>query len=218
VAKLSTLVDNFSVDSIGTLWDDTSVSTGSALVTAGKLRTRCGAAAGQSGEVLSTNFYDADESGAYVRLIRDGNAEAVFRVEDVNVHGYRFNVGTGGNLLIARLVAGVGTLIVTVAYDPSTMAFLRYREAGGISFLERAAEVSGSPGSFTTIVSEPTNTNASYDHLAVKVRLRSTRDTISDVDQFWDGVNTSLEPVGAISEDAGWRPVAVPSSESVRFW
>jgi hypothetical protein len=94
--------------------------------------------------ITSNATYNLTGSSAYVRLVSAGNQsiaswQGVFMMQlDAN-NDIDYIVG-GGNLTVQKHVAGTYTQLSTVAYNTSTMKWLRIRELSGTTFFDYSAD------------------------------------------------------------------------------
>lgn len=197
--KLSTLIDAFSVNSIGTLWTNVSVASGAASVADGVLHLQSSATA-EPGAVESSTLFDLTESAGYVRLRWTDGGTAEYRILDASGDGYVVSVQSGGFIQLDRVVGGSRTFIFSQTYDPATMAWLQFREAAGTLFVERAADNLGAPGTFSAQGSEATATNAAFDPTQVRVTLANvfvSGASVQQLDGFNAAANLPLTPAAA---------------------
>lgn len=203
VGKIDTLVEDFSGSLPATL-TDTSSGTGTAVVTGGALVLTPGSG---SGKVDTADLYDLDESSVYWQLeMSDGaGTDVAFFgfVLDAATDGYTITVQSGV-LEIVRLVSGTPTSIFSDTYSPTNHRQLRIREASGTIYFEASPAAT----SWSTLDSEATNTNGSFNHTAVTFRLQNLNDGSGSVTATIEGINVAL--AGAAGQPTMARWGAVP--------
>jgi hypothetical protein len=201
--KIDTLVEDFASGLPATL-DDSSSGTGSAVVTGGALVLTPGNTVGQ---VTSADVYDLDESSVYwqVEMSDGAGTDVLFlgSVRDAEDDGYAIAVGNGA-IDVLRYVGGTPTSIFTDTYSPTNHRQLRIREASGTIYFE----ASPASVSWSTLDSEATNTNGSFDHTNVTFRLQNLNDGSALVTATIEGINTALG--GATGQPTMRRWGAVP--------
>lgn len=193
MAKLDTLVNSFAVDFTG--FTEGVTGDGDATIAHGCLSLDGGTSA-SSVFVGSTATYDSDESSAYFQLVSvpltsgfQFEASLLGTLEN----GYRLRVAPSlTGLRVDRMVAGSGTQIHLVTYNPVAHKWLRFREASGTFFVEAAPDSgSGTPGTFVTLVSEATTTNAAFVHTDVNLNFGSTFVSGANPIAYLAGCNTT---------------------------
>lgn len=169
MAKLSTRVEALTT-SLGALVNNSSGG-GSATIVSSALELNAGSTGGDAAQVLTGSSFgdDIDEDAIYWQVVALPTAGRMdFAVVDAEEDGYRIRLDST-NILISRLAAGTPTTISgPTAWSSASHKWIRFREASGTFFVEGAPDNgSDAPGTFTTIVSEATTTNASFTHTAV---------------------------------------------------
>lgn len=149
---------------------DASTGTGSASRSGHHWTLGNGTGDGDLGQcTTSPTTWDLDESAIYFRVVKAAAAHSELSLRDASGDGYTLVCRDSGNLQIERRNPG-GTDIYNAAWNATTQAWLRVREASGTIFFEGSAgPTTGAPASWSTIASEATNTNGSFDHTAVIV-------------------------------------------------
>lgn len=187
--KIATLIDEFAT--LDTLkWTKTEANAGDVTVSGGQLLIK---ARTSYPKIESVGTYDLDESAIYVKLDDPGantgvaGREVYFFVHDAaNANGYGMFVTSDGSLNVQRTIASATTYPYSVAYNATTMRYLRIREASSTVYFERSADLS----SWTTM-----HSFASAAFItAVKVRLQAGNWAADESPirvAAWDSVNAS---------------------------
>ena len=177
MAKLDTLQNRFNTDFAG--FTEGTTGDGDATIAHGALSLDGGTSASSVFVSSTDTALDFDESFCYVQLVCvpfTAGFTFEFNLVSAGEHGYRLRVSPAlGGLRVDRMNLGSGTQILLTTYDPVAHKWLRFREAGGTTFIEAAPDSgSGTPGTFSTLVSEATDTNVLFIHTAVSPAFGST--------------------------------------------
>lgn len=108
-------------------------------------------------EVETQQRYNFVGSHAFVKMVvtqvADVNAEAGMTVYHDEYGNQMQLIVTNGNLVAGYLIAGVTTTVASIAYNASTMAWIRIRESGGTIFFDYSSD----GNSWTNLGSVATN-------------------------------------------------------------
>lgn len=134
---METLIDDFSVDDLAVLWDN---SYGSPSVSGGQCVLPCITA---YTALQSTYVYDLTSSYAYCKMTPDqggsGYQTDLFISTDLYDNGYQIGYESG-NLVGSTFVSAVQSVIGSTTYDPVAHAWVRIRESAGTIYYETAPD------------------------------------------------------------------------------
>jgi hypothetical protein len=167
-SKISTLIDNFSANDLSTLW---AASFGTVNWSTGQVAIKCDTS---HDSALATNGpYDLTSSSLYMRFVPYVATDAQFSVQlmEPSNNENKLHFGyNGSNFVFYKTVSGTQTELGTVAYNSTTMAWWRVREASGTSYIDTAPDSSGSPGTWTNQFSTP-DTTFNFPLTSVEIQM-----------------------------------------------
>lgn len=137
-AKYSSLVDNFAVNDIATLFPAT---IGTVTWSSGQVTIQ--ADTSYSSALGTSQFYDITSSSLYLKIAPYQAASAQTSVQLVSqaASNNNFFFGLSGtNFNVSMVINGTQTSIFNVAYNATTMAWWRVREASGVLFFDTAPD------------------------------------------------------------------------------
>lgn len=169
MAKLSTYVEPLT-SVLGGLTNSSSGG-GSVSIVSSAAEMNAGSTGGDAARIETGVAFadDIDDDAVYWQVVALPTAGRVdFTIVDAEEDGYRIRLDAT-NILISRMAAGTPTTVSgPTAWSSGSHKWIRFRETSGTFFVEGAPDSgSNSPGTFSTIYSEATNTNASFTHTAV---------------------------------------------------
>lgn len=137
-AKYSSLVDNFAVNDIATLFPAT---IGTVTWSSGQVTIQ--ADTSYSSALGTSQFYDITSSSLYLKIAPYQATSAQTSVQLVSqaASNNNFFFGLSGtNFNVSKVINGTQTSIFNVAYNATTMAWWRVREASGVLFFDTAPD------------------------------------------------------------------------------
>jgi len=221
--KIETLVEPFDGSELPEGWeivfgDDVAVS-GGALVLAG---------ANDVAYVRREQFFDLTESAVVVDWSLDQNSPDDFAQRQMDLlslggtgHGYAVRYfDYAGDLAVYRMTGGAGSisLLGTQIYldtvAASAVRFVRISEASGTT----SVAISADGNTWDTLVSEDTDTNGSFDPLAVQLTLRSCGGFVGEAPStlYVAGVNVLPEEGYELAAASGAVEVAGTAASLLR--
>ena len=137
VAKIATLIDNFSTNDLATLWG---ASVGTVTWSSGQVTIKSDTS--YDSGLQSTLQYDLTSSSIYINITPyiATSADIQFNLFASSGNGMFIGFGGPNNWHVFQVLGGVQTNIFNTTYNATSMAWWRIRESGGTVFFDTAPD------------------------------------------------------------------------------